>query len=203
MNIILISDDRLKVVLTDNDLSSYGIRIEDIDYGNTETKRVFWTILDKAKNETGFDAALSRIFIQIYPDARGGCEMYVSRIGDKKSVRRGSDRVQCAVGGTAKELGARVEFVYRFCGVDGLISVCKLLRDSGFSGVSSAYAGENGGFCYLIAESGEGNAMTEFAIRGRLAEYGDDCGGGYGKWRVMEHCSLICWGNAVETLSNL
>ena len=50
MNIILISDDRLKVILTDRDLSGYGIRIEDIDYGNTETKRVFWTILDKAKN---------------------------------------------------------------------------------------------------------------------------------------------------------
>ena len=50
MNIILISDDRIKVTLTDRDLVGYGIRVEDIDYDNTETRRVFWTILDKAKN---------------------------------------------------------------------------------------------------------------------------------------------------------
>ena len=103
MNIILISDDRLKVILTSSDLTGYGIRIEDIDYDNTETRRVFWTILDKAKNETGFDAAISRIFIQIYPDSSGGCEMYVSRMGDRRASRKTGDSVQCAVKETTEE----------------------------------------------------------------------------------------------------
>ena len=200
MNIILISDDRLKVVLTDRDLSGYGIRIEDIDYGNTETKRVFWTILDKAKNETGFDAALSRIFIQIYPDSRGGCEMYVSRIGDKKSSRSRTDGVRCAIGGESD--GETVEYVYRFGGLDALISACRILVSSGFRGFSSAYA------CGMEPDS-EFYLIIKVALEDEermvlyLAEYGESYVSRYGKWRLMEHCRLISEGDAVSILGNL
>ena len=58
MHIKIISDEKLKVTLSAVDLERYGIRIEDIDYDTTETRRVFWTILDQAKLETGFNAKL-------------------------------------------------------------------------------------------------------------------------------------------------
>ena len=195
MNIILISDDRLKVVLTDRDLSGYGIRIEDIDYGNTETKRVFWTILDKAKNETGFDAALSRIFIQIYPDSRGGCEMYVSRISDRGS-RRCTDGVRCAIGGESD--GETVEHIYRFSGLDSLISACRALMAYGFSGFASAYACDSAE-CYLIIKVA---LEAEERVVFYLSEYGESYVSRYGKWRLMEHCRLISEGNAVSILGN-
>ena len=200
MNIILISEDRLKVVLTDSDLTSYGIRVEDIDYGNTETKRVFWTILDRAKNETGFDAALSRIFIQIYPDSRGGCEMYVSRIGDKKSARRSTDGVRCAT--CADTRREAVEQVYRFESLGALVSACRLLSSRGFCGYATAYsAGSDGlGECYLIVRIAA-NDVTKTALC--LSEYGEPYGSRYGKWRLMEHCSLIREGDAVSVLGKL
>ena len=199
MNIILISDDRLKVVLTDRDLSGYGIRIEDIDYGNTETKRVFWTILDKAKNETGFDAALSRIFIQIYPDSRGGCEMYVSRIGNKRSSRSRTDGVRCAIGGESD--GEAVEYVYRFEGLDDLISACRMLNGGGFQGLASAYSAGNGptSECYLIIKIALGEDERAALY---LAEYGESYTRRYGKWRITEHCHLISEGDAVSILGN-
>ncbi len=195
MNIILITDDRLKVTLTEQDLNGYGIRIEDIDYGNTETKRVFWTILDKAKNETGFDAAQSRIFIQIYPDTQGGCEMYVSRIGEKKNAEN-RERVRCNVGSRARKKPA--EQVYRFDTLELLITACKLLIQKGFKGRSTAYvATQNGdGECYLLLK-----ADAEW--KACLAEYGESCGDKYAKWSVAEHCKTICEKNAIEILGRL
>lgn len=199
MNIILISDDRLKVILTDADLNNYGIRVEDMDYDNIETKRVFRTILDKAKNETGFDASHSRIFIQIYPDIRGGCEMYVSRIGEKSSsCRSGRGRVSYGEGGKEKSS----EHIYRFEAMEDLLRACRLLREVGFSVTSSAYAErENGdGACYLMAVlTVESEARASYL----LSEYGERCADRYGRWWIAERCALLCEGNAVGILGNL
>lgn len=194
MNIILITDNRLKVTLTEQDLNGYGIRIEDIDYGNTETKRVFWTILDRAKNETGFDAAQSRIFIQIYPDTQGGCEMYVSRIGEKRP--ESGERVRCNIGSGARK--KPTEQVYRFGNLELLMTACRVLTRKGFKGLSTAYiTTPNGeGECYL-------SLKAENEWRSCLAEYGESCTDKYAKWSVAEHCTPICERNAAEVLGNL
>ena len=196
MNIILISDDRIKITLTDRDLDGYGIRIEDIDYDNTETRRVFWTILDKAKSETGFNAALSRIFIQVYPDSHGGCEMYVSRIGERRASKGASDRIRLSVGGSTSEKA--LEYIYRFDTAEYLVSACKALSAMGFRGASSAYAEEitDGGGCYLIIR---GEAKWSLF----LSEYGEALRGRYRRWQIAERCAPVCLENAAETLGKL
>lgn len=196
MNIILISEERLKVVLTDRDLDSYGIRLEDIDYDNTKTRRVFWTILDKAKTETGFDAAISRIFIQIYPDTHGGCEMYVSRIGERENERKSSDRIRFTVGKRTES--AVTEYLYRFEATDQLIAACRALLATDYTGESQAFVqnAEYGRECYLLIKAEEKQSL-------RLSEYGSLCKGKYDKSRVREYCSVICDTGAVQTLGRL
>lgn len=196
MNIILISDDRLKVTLTDSDLVGYGIRIEDIDYDNTETRRVFWSILDKAKIETGFDAAVSRIFIQIYPDSHGGCDMYVSKIGDRRSARKSDSPVKCKIGNIQEE--KKAEYIYRFSCADHLISACRALKYMGFLGSSSAYVEDDSANSnyYLILK-----AEAKWLLF--LSEYGEKRSDRYGKCWITERCRQICIGNATEILGNL
>lgn len=57
MELILISDSKLKIMLTRDDMQQYALDCDTIDYDNTETRRAFWNILDEAKHRTGFDAA--------------------------------------------------------------------------------------------------------------------------------------------------
>ena len=57
MDMILISDTKLKVMLSPLDMEELALSGDDIDYNNTETRRAFWSILDEAKHKTGFDAA--------------------------------------------------------------------------------------------------------------------------------------------------
>ena len=73
MELIKISDTKLKITLTKDDMIRYELNCDTIDYDNTETRKAFWNILDHAKHVTGFDAASERVFIQLYPDKGGGC----------------------------------------------------------------------------------------------------------------------------------
>ena len=84
MELILISDSKLKIMLSPDDMKDFDLDCDSVDYSKTETRRAFWSILDEAKHRTGFDAASQRIYIQLYPCRQGGCEMYITKIGSSK-----------------------------------------------------------------------------------------------------------------------
>lgn len=93
MELILIGTDKLKVMLTEEDMKFYAIEFERLDYGNTETRRAIWSILDEAKRQIGFDAARDRIYIQAYKNIAGRlrafCELRGRRakiVGNKKAA---------------------------------------------------------------------------------------------------------------------
>ena len=197
MKMLLITEDELKVALTKGDLEGFGIKIEDIDYDNTETRRVFWSILDDAKRQTGFDAALSRIFIQIYPCSDGGCDMYVSRIGADKSGRSGRRHgVACAVEKPVSR-GVETSRIYGFYRVEELLSACKALRGAGKLVRSSAYVLDGSETCYLLLEDNGVDVSAE------VTEYGERCVGKYIFEYILEHCEPICLDTAVSTLGRL
>ena len=89
MDYLRINENKLKITLTQEELHFYGMDLANLSYSSTETRRAFWAILDDAKHATGFDAAASRVSIQIYASRAGGCEMYV--IGIPKSKGSSSD----------------------------------------------------------------------------------------------------------------
>ena len=90
MELIKISDSKLKIALTPTDMEKYSLDIQTMDYDKTETRSAFWQLLDEAKHKTGFDAASEKIFVQIYSSAGGGCEMYVTKL--KKTARNSDNR---------------------------------------------------------------------------------------------------------------
>ena len=192
MELLLISDNKIKISLTRHELDSYGITCDNIDYDNTETRRVFWTLLDEVNRKVGFDAAKSRIFIQIYPDRSGGCEIYVSKIkGESISppplaidVKKADD----------KPLSDTFEF-FSFDSVECLLSVCRRLKNIKYTGLSSAYSDDRKRF-YLKLENRSGllHFITEFGVRHTSKSIA---------FYIEEHCTEICSGNAVEKLGEL
>ena len=81
MELIRINENKLKIMLSEGDMKQYALDCASLDYDNTETRRAFWSILDEAKHQTGFDAASQRVFVQLYPSKEGGCEMFVTKLG--------------------------------------------------------------------------------------------------------------------------
>lgn len=79
MELIKVSSEKLKIILTKNDMDLLEITCDSLDYGSLSTRRAIWQILDTAKDETGFDADGDKLYIQAFPSADGGCEMFFTK----------------------------------------------------------------------------------------------------------------------------
>ena len=219
MELIMISNSKLKIMLTSEDMKEYSLDCNTLSYENTETRRAFWSILDEAKHRTGFDAASERVFVQVYPSKKGGCEMYVTKLGifsGKKqaynedgdikinddisggSMRRSSEET---VSTSERFLNRRKRaFAFRFDSIDPLLGACKRLYTSGYSGESSAYRADKHFYLKIREESTEYSFGDTESI---LLEYADELDSTYFDIYIGEHGSCICENDAVKTLGEL
>lgn len=220
MELIVISDSKLKIMLTSEDLREYSLDCSTLDYESTETRRAFWSILDEAKHRTGFDAASEKVFVQVYPSKKGGCEMYVTKLGvfsDRKRTNAHNEDIRLnerAEGGAMKKCSPITEHTdderfsscgrkmhaFRFEKMDSLLRACKRLTASGYKGESSAYLGEDG--CYLILRNERGDYFAE-RTEGFVSEYASELDAATVGIYIGEHGKCICEHSAVKTLGEL
>ncbi len=193
MEVIRISNQKLKVMLSDEDMRHYEIQSCSKDYGDAEIRRALSKILFDADKETDFNVAKDRIYIEIFPDKDGGCEMFVTKLGEReKKEARGKTQ--------EKRL-----HLYIFPDIPTLLLICKKLHAAGYTGESFAYKDEKNSFCLLLYERPGNNfsadkGVSEYAF---LTEYGKRKNGVFSVAYVREHGSLISEKNAIETLALL
>lgn len=80
MEISLVSEEKLKVSLTQRDFEKLGISYGTMNYADEATRRALLTLLEKAKREVGFSPKGAKLFIEVYQNDEGGCEMYFTCI---------------------------------------------------------------------------------------------------------------------------
>ena len=211
MEIILISECKLKIALCEEDLKAFEIRADELDYSNTETKRMFWDLLTRAKHKTGFDTDGQRVLVQLYPSKDGGCEMFVTKIGlldtseskDEKRSTQGYEKLSSQIKRSKKgNVHKGSCSVFGFDSTEHLLHVCRRLSDMGYIGDSSAYRGDNGR-CYLFlaeVEAAVYSPLDEFSF---IAEYGTRENSDLTRYYVLEHCTPLCEKGAVSTLGKL
>ena len=187
METIRISEYRLRVMLTEADMTKYKISREfsrDLsreashslrDARDPSFRTAIKNILRDAERTGGFDPDKSQLYIQLYPDKHGGCELFVTRTENKPAKK--PEAPPCRE-------------VFSFDSLEDLISFASRAVKS-FSGHSEAFA-EIDGSAYYISLSG-----TETAEGGRLTpeDIADEYGGvrsGYGiDVYIAEHCRPI------------
>lgn len=191
MELILISDDKLKVILSEADMEAYMLTCDTIDYDNTETRRAFWSILDEAKHQTGFDAAAGRVLIQVYPMRRGGCEMYVTRLCGRKD----DEEVACTVSGTAQE---EKTALFRFDTLHELTEACFQLHGMPFLGGSRVYAAKEPGgteaYYLLLYGAWHASFLSEYGVQRDISVM---------QPYLTEHGSILCAEHAVAAFAGL
>ena len=180
MELIKISDGKLKVMLSPEDMARYAISCETLDYDNTETRRAFWDILDIAKHETGFDAARDKVYIQAYPSRTGGCELFVTKLAEQACPPEG-------------EPTPKWQF-WRVGSLAVLLSLCAQLAASGVHTESRAHRTEDD-VCWL--------ALAADVAAPLLAEYATKEYSPYLEAWLSEHGRCLCAEHAIETLATL
>lgn len=209
MDYLRIGESKLKITLSQDELTFYGMDLLTLDYASTETRRAFWAILDDAKHATGFDAASGRVCVQIYTSKTGGCEMYVTHapnIADS-TITPDEQSMALTVCGALPKLYS--ETVCAFDSLSKLLTACKVLTKQGYNGESSVWQLPSSNarkaqeiyYLYLAGNRSKNDSGHINSSR-ILAEFGKplpDIGPGF----LSEHCLPLITEHAVETLSNL
>ncbi len=180
MELILISNSKLKIMLSAEDMKMYNIECD----GETALRRGFKPVLDAARRDCGFDTESGRLLVQVFPSRGGGCEMFVTRVAfsGANDEKRVSDASVCL-----------------FETVQSLAAVCRVLYLRGFGKNSSAYALGEGVFALILPEFDRDERLPLAAAV--IEEFGHrrDCENieGY----IKEHARPIFSDNAVERLA--
>lgn len=188
MELILISDAKLKVMLSPDDMRRFDITCDDLDSTDIASRRAFWNILDEARAKTGFDPTGHKIFVQMYPSRSGGCELFVTRLGNKKESEGKKSRGFVTDPPPAKE----EQTLYAFDLLCDLLAACRRLSFTATPPTARAYTNEENSRFYL-ALSADVPVLSEYnGIRCRARDLA----------YIEEHCRMFC-PDAVTLLSPL
>ena len=197
MELIVISDKRLKIMLSADDMSAYNINALTLDTDNNKTKRILYDILDRAKRNAGFESDTDRVFVQIFPSREGGCEMFVTKFSDLYDYEE-VDNVAVAHLHQAKGNAVKKRLVYRFWAMGDLLCACRALKNRKYKELSEVYASAESDAVYLMLCEGEG--ACDISV---VCEYADPVFFPGISLYISEHCIPICEGDAVGKLSQL
>lgn len=178
MDFLVVSDSKLKIMMSREDMKKYEIDGENIDYDNPKVRRSFWRILDAAKEACGFEASGDKVLIQFYP-AKDGSEIFVTKLG---LISAGAERT-IAKSSKVAMLETRLA-IYKFSNLDSLVSAAKILDKEDYERTPRAFFDDNG-FYYIIAEERRGISGKVGEIS-PIFEYGSELPPNLGAY-ISEH----------------
>ena len=144
------TEDRIIVELSEEDMRELDITYEDMDYSTSETRRVMWTLLDRAGKQLGRDInPAKRMMIETLPGICGGCTVCFT------ILEKGT--APCSVFKQSEYL------TFEFENADCLLDAVKAL------GIGSRVPGKlyTSGGRYRLSASGK----DAYALRRALSEY--------------------------------
>lgn len=182
MDFLVVSESKLKIMLTREDMKKYGIDSVDVDYDDPKTRRRFWKILDDAKEKCGFDVAGDKVLIQFYP-AKEGSEIFVTKLG---VLPVGAER---AISKSSKVamLSTR-RCIYKFESLDAMICAAKIIGDGSSDRRPRAFIGDNGAY-YIVADE-RGGASERGCDFSYITEYGKEIPSNVGAY-IAEHAKEV------------
>ena len=202
MDLIKISDTKLKIMLSAADMTHYQLHNDHISIADTHVRSVLRQLLKDAGQQTGFEGDLQRLYIQMYPCADGGCELFVSKPEDAPSPVRTEVRSLSPAPPSSRALCAKERYAtcaYSFSCLEHLIAACKRLDLVGYNGESSAYMDSRHTYFLTLHEISAPSiyAPDDYCF---LGEYGNRENARTIQFYLGEYCDPICTQNAVQTL---
>ncbi len=196
MEVIKISNSKLKIILTREDMQKYRLKADSVDYNNAATRKSFFEILDTVKSTHGFDSEGDKVLIQFYPSKDGGCELFITKLGlisksSEKSIAS-SDRVTMLT---------MQRTLYKFSAFSDLLEAARIIGGRGEVKSSDVFFDREspaGSYILEVIERscGRGTLISGFDI---LLEYSDRVDASLYPY-ITEHCVKLTDGNALTLL---
>ena len=204
MELIRISDKKLKIMLTPSDMRHFELNAETFGEDSVQMHRSFQLLLQEVRRQTDFEADERQISVQYFPSRGGGCEMFISRLsgsaelsGERSLQKQNELRPLCKRTGSFHK-----ETAFRFTCLANLLAVCRRLSEIGYIGSSTALRSEVGGY-YLILGYLSSSPFSLPQELNFIVEYGYTESASHARLYLSEHGSVLCGENAVHQLAPL
>ena len=191
MEMIRISDSKIKVILLPGDMDRYVA--ENDDDGSPAERGTLRAILRDLREKTGFDVTGERVLVQMFPARDGGCELFVTRLG-KLAGQKIEPRLPAP-----PDLPLR-SAVFVFDRLPPLLRVCRHLSHIGYPHLSAVYAGDDDLWYLVLQERIPGARPSPLSF---AEEFGTRRRAAVTLAYIKEHGTCISPSNAITLLSPL
>lgn len=190
LKIVSPQENKIVIELTNADMTELDITYEEMDYGNIETRRVIWTVLDRARHALSRDIDPSgKMLIETVPAPDGGCVLYITVL-----------QVQTHALGCRSFLRIhkeRTRFTYAFDSLGDLTACAMRLREDAAEPCKSSLFLLDGQYRLSICSE-----LPPRRVKALLAEYGTPCAdGAMPDAFLREHGKLLAEDDAIEKLT--
>ena len=171
MELIRISDSKLKIMLTPMDMRQFELSSDNFYDDSEKMHQSFRLLLDEIRRQSGFEADDHRISVQYFPSREGGCEMFISNLSPERNKKTCALTPAQGMQPAPRTRGSfSRSFAYRFEGLEALLSVCRRLLPMDYISASSAYRDDSGKYylCLAAEYTGERRKIGDFE-----AEFGN------------------------------
>ena len=179
MELIVISDTKLKIILTQVDMQNFGLGTETQDGESPATRRALRRLFDEVKRRSGFDATQDKVLVQLWRSTDGGCEIYVTRTSE----------------GQKGEVAQYKKWVYTFEKLPALLSVCEALTHMEYTREMQVWRGR-GKSWHMVVEGVEGEKLSPLSF---IEEFGTREKSAYLSL-LSEHARYICGADGVRQM---
>ena len=200
MELIRISEGKLKIMLTPTDMRQFELSTDNFYDDSEKMHRSFRLLLDEVKRQSGFEADDHRISVQYFPSREGGCEMFISNLSGEREKSTCALTPAQEIQPVTRTRGSFCRsFAYRFEELGELLAVCQRLLPMDYITASSAYRDDAGRYYLFISTF----AASPFATPEELyfvVEYGSIENAAQLRLYLAEHGAVVCAEDAVGTL---
>ena len=172
MEIIRVTNEKLKLILDSADMKKYGITERALSSDNGTRRRALFSLLEDLQKRTGLDAKGRRTLLEAFPDPAGGCEIFLTVLGDTKERH----------------------MFYRFSSLSHLSSAVRCLEGKVEGGESALYALAGNGYVLVLPPP----AQTCGDAYAFLSEYGKEETGVHFLPYVREYGTCLCEKDALS-----
>ena len=210
MELIRISDRKLKIMLTPMDMCHFELNPDSFGEDSAQMHRAFRLLLNEVRRQTDFDADDSRISVQYFPSREGGCEMFISNLQQDSHKHEEKKETDPPISKPCTDLrpykkrngSFRRDCAYRFTKLAHLLSACRRLQSNGCICESSVYRDEGGDYFLFLTVFSASPYSTPEEIE-FVIEYGSWENASRLRLYIREHAALICSANAIAQMAAL
>ncbi len=176
MRIEKISENKIRIFVTFDDLEERDIDLSSFNYNSPETQELFWDLMEQAELELGFETHESQLCIEAVTDVEQGFVITITKIDEDsdfesihKFIKNRYRRNDLKIKRKTSNICSTV-MIYDLDSFDDLCLLCSRLKHV-YLGESTVYQCE--GSYYLVLRRVDSLDHSLGKLESILGEYGD------------------------------